>query len=543
MNKTPTHISLLSLLLNSKSHRSLLLKVLNEAHVPQDITIERFRGIINNITSRGCVTFSEEKVPTEGRRHNQPLHIFVKCGDYMIARVLIDNGSSLNVLPKSTLDKLCSVNSQLSVSLVVVRAFDGSKRDVMREITLPIYVGPTLFGIVFQVMDICSAYSCILGRPWIHMAGAVPSSLHQRVKFIVDHQLVGVMGEKELVISTPLLEGYIEGNEEALETSFQSLEFTTTPSPGSENPTPPSVAKDMTFRVMIKEGYHPGKGLGLHLNGIPTPIVMRENMGKARLGYHRDNQEGNLASFQEEPTLTQCFVWGGVAMIGDEPTSQQEEVFVTQDPLANWTVEVLPDGYLFKIANNEPSLSGNVIRMCEDHSRTNEPVEDEGTEAEALMEMERQIEWEKPKFQLLAEELKSINLGNEIEKKEVRVGKQMPPNLRMKLMELLKEFTDLRRIKPNIALKIKEEVEKQWSVGFLTVANYPQWVANIVPVPKKDGKVRMCVNYRDLNRAIPKENFPLPHIDVLVHNTAQHVFFSFMDGFSGYNQILMAQED
>ena len=63
-------------------------------------------------------------------------------------------------------------------------------------------------------------------------------------------------------------------------------------------------------------------------------------------------------------------------------------------------------------------------------------------------------------------------------------------------------------------------------------------MANIVPVPKKDGKVWMCVDYRDLNRASPKDNFPLPHID-----TAKHSLFSFMDGFSGYNQIRMAPAD
>ncbi|PKI44091.1 hypothetical protein CRG98_035518 [Punica granatum] len=50
-------------------------------------------------------------------------------------------------------------------------------------------------------------------------------------------------------------------------------------------------------------------------------------------------------------------------------------------------------------------------------------------------------------------------------------------------------------------------------------------------------------DYRDLNRASPKDNFPLPHIDVMVDNTARHTQFSFMDGFSGYNQIQMAEED
>ncbi|RDX99235.1 hypothetical protein CR513_17739, partial [Mucuna pruriens] len=111
-NKTPTRISLLSLLINSKGHHNLLLKILNEA--------DKFGGVVNNLTVGSHLSSSEEVVPTKGRGHNQPLHIFVKCGDYMIARVLIDNGSSLNVLPKTTLDKLCSTNPQLRASLVIV---------------------------------------------------------------------------------------------------------------------------------------------------------------------------------------------------------------------------------------------------------------------------------------------------------------------------------------------------------------------------------------------------------------------------------------
>ncbi|KAA3482638.1 RNA-directed DNA polymerase (Reverse transcriptase), Ribonuclease H [Gossypium australe] len=72
---------------------------------------------------------------------------------------------------------------------------------------------------------------------------------------------------------------------------------------------------------------------------------------------------------------------------------------------------------------------------------------------------------------------------------------------------------------PDVLLKIKEEVKKQFDVGFLQVVKYLELIANIVHVPKKDGKVRMCVNYRDLNKASPNDNFPLPHIDTLVDNT------------------------
>lgn len=101
----------------------------------------------------------------------------------------------------------------------------------------------------------------------------------------------------------------------------------------------------------------------------------------------------------------------------------------------------------------------------------------------------------------------------------------------------------LRRTRPDMALKIREEVKKQFDVGFLAIFEYPQWVANIVPVLKKDDKVRICVDYRDLNKVSLKNDFPLPHIDVFVDNTTQFSIFSFMDGFSGYNQIKMLSGD
>lgn len=70
----------------------------------------------------------------------------------------------------------------------------------------------------------------------------------------------------------------------------------------------------------------------------------------------------------------------------------------------------------------------------------------------------------------------------------------------------------LWRTRPDMALKIKEEVKKQFDVSFLAIIEYPQWVANIVPVSKKDGNVQICVDYRDLNKASLKNDFPLSHI-------------------------------
>ena len=68
----------------------------------------------------------------------------------------------------------------------------------------------------------------------------------------------------------------------------------------------------------------------------------------------------------------------------------------------------------------------------------------------------------------------------------------------------------LRKYKPEMSLKIKEEVSKQLDAGILQVTEYPTWLANVIPVPTKDGKVRVCVNHWDLNKASPKIIYDCP---------------------------------
>ena len=80
-------------------------------------------------------------------------------------------------------------------------------------------------------------------------------------------------------------------------------------------------------------------------------------------------------------------------------------------------------------------------------------------------------------------------------------------------------------------------------VKFIREVQYPTWLANIVPVKKKNGQIRIRVDFRDLNTACPKDSFPIPIHDILLDNVVGHKMFSFMDGFSGYNQIRMAPED
>lgn len=86
-------------------------------------------------------------------------------------------------------------------------------------------------------------------------------------------------------------------------------------------------------------------------------------------------------------------------------------------------------------------------------------------------------------------------------------------------------------------------MEKLLKAGFIQEVVYPDWVTNMVLVKKNNGKWRMCVDFTDLNKACPKDSFSLPRIDALVDSTSGHSLLSFMDAFSGYNQIWMEKGD
>ena len=82
-----------------------------------------------------------------------------------------------------------------------------------------------------------------------------------------------------------------------------------------------------------------------------------------------------------------------------------------------------------------------------------------------------------------------------------------------------------------------EEVRKLHEANFNREVYYLDWLANVVMVKKASGKWRMYVDFTDLNKACPKDSYPLPRVDVLVDSTARHQLLKFMDAFSGYNQI------
>ena len=111
------------------------------------------------------------------------VHIILKYGDMIVTRVLIDNGSALNVCPMSTLKRLNMDTSLIHPTTMIIIAFNGILKEVQGKIELAIGIGPLFFMVNFQVIKVDSLYNMLLGRPWLHAASVVASTLHRRLKF------------------------------------------------------------------------------------------------------------------------------------------------------------------------------------------------------------------------------------------------------------------------------------------------------------------------------------------------------------------------
>jgi len=152
--------------------------VLNDEYVPQDITQDSIEYLVGRIQATNYLYFTYDELDLEGTSHNKPLYITVKFKDCMISKVLIDNNSALNMFPRHVFNKMHVDASHMKSSTMTTRAYNGSLRPIIRNIDVELIIGPQPFQVILQEMDIHPLYNILLGRPWIHVAQAVTSSLH-----------------------------------------------------------------------------------------------------------------------------------------------------------------------------------------------------------------------------------------------------------------------------------------------------------------------------------------------------------------------------
>uniref|UniRef100_A0A2N9HY76 Uncharacterized protein n=1 Tax=Fagus sylvatica TaxID=28930 RepID=A0A2N9HY76_FAGSY len=338
------------------------------------------------------IVFNNQDLEGVQLPHSDALVITLRIGEFDVKRVLIDPGSSVEIMYESLFRGLGLGKKDLSRTEGPLSGFSGETVIPSGKVTINVRAGTVSSPTEFFVLNTFSPYNAILGRPWLHRMGVVPSTLHQRLRFLTPQGIMEIMGDQ-------LAAKQCLGGEDS-------------------------------------EERHPQEKCVEKL--VPISITGGESQRQF--------------------------------LIGDSLTQEHKSQLLTlldkyQDVFA-WT-----------------------------------PYEAPGVDPEFVCH-------------------------------ELNVSPEYKPVVQK-----------ARRTAPQHAEAVREKVERLLKIEAIREVLYPQWLSNTVVVKKKNGKWRVCVDFTDLNKACPKDPFPLPKIDQLVDSTAGHERMSFLDAFQGYHQIALRKED
>ncbi|PKI44052.1 hypothetical protein CRG98_035554 [Punica granatum] len=416
MAKSPAYISLLA-----------LLRVLTLAQVPKETPLHRIEETVGSIFSN-TISFSDNELPFQGWSHSRALHIVYKCNNYIIGRVMIDNGSALNVCPVTTL-------KQMNVDLNRVRLSKTA------------------------VLDIPNTFSLLLRRPWIHSVGAVSSSLHQRLKFIV---------EEKLITNLP----------------FHSFETISVIRDYGEIGS--SRTDRMIEKVLLRNNYVPGAGLGARGQGISRPIEIEEYKHRRGLGfrpsYHeviearRGHHLRRLVAHYRRlnrgipvPPLSRFFpgpshvigatLDGPFSDFDDTPAVPSAVYTVTEEipsgvhirlawekeELDNWTSVLRYSAVIADVLHSNPNPRHFDSNLFQEHLGEPQPIYfGEGLPKDSQVpEIEESLRRLENHQITSVEPTEEINMGTEEEPRTLKIGTALDPTQRAQMIDFLKEYQEV----------------------------------------------------------------------------------------------------
>ena len=161
----------------SNTHRDALIRALSQIRVETTTTPEGLIHIVM-VGRAMCIVFSNDDLPPDGPDHTRPLYISVGCSGCRVSSIILDNGLALNVCPLANAITLGYAPSDFGPSTQTVRSYDSTRMEVMGTLKIELLIGPTTFPTLFQVLRIPTSFNLLLGRAWIHRAGAIHSSFH-----------------------------------------------------------------------------------------------------------------------------------------------------------------------------------------------------------------------------------------------------------------------------------------------------------------------------------------------------------------------------
>src|SRR3954469_11348628 len=409
-------------------------------------TLRRFKGRSEPIT------FYLEELPGGAPNATIPLLVRAKMANFDVRRILVDEGSSVDIMYSPLFQTLQLDDSHLTpYAGSDLQGFNGTTTKPWGYVELLVSFGEgeasRQVKTPFLVIDCKTLYNCIIGRPTLAELTAVPSTVHLKMKFYTKRGRVVTVNAD------------IEAARRIFDASVKGLELISPPSNSNK-------------KARAEDESRPGdRQTTADLNSVDLD-----------------------ARFTEEELKS-----------GEEP---QPEAAHPIRPIPDGEFELIPLGHepdkTVKIGKNIPDTPRKQLIAC---LRNNADL----------------FAWSAAEMPGLDPEVACHTLSINPTAKAVVQRR--------------------RRQSPEKAEAAEKAVKDLLEANFISEAKYSTWLSNVVLVKKSNGKWRMCVDYTDVNRACPKDAYPLPNIDRLVDNSAGYKLLSFMDAYSGYNQIPMARSD
>uniref|UniRef100_A0A2N9FZ87 Uncharacterized protein n=1 Tax=Fagus sylvatica TaxID=28930 RepID=A0A2N9FZ87_FAGSY len=473
LKKTQASILIWRLIMASQKHRDAILEALARKEVPMDTTPEQVLSIMGMTTDEFAIIFTTKDLPPKGGDHNRALYVTIDCLGSKVPKMLVDNGSSINVCPMRTATKIRLTKGQLSPSSLTVRAYDESIRGVIGTFEAECQIGPVSSSVLFHVLEITTSYNLLLGRGWMHPIGNVPSMVHQKFKLPWKGGVLTILGDGEINAAVIQRRNGRDAQEQAtLNENFVK--------PGEDFP----------------------------YCGFPEPRGGKpgfEIFFKAQLTLEdKASMEDKEWMKQMDPKAMKMFVQEGSVFHVEEELKEDPVAMIM--PLDGSTsIWSFKNNFLDVVFNSFESISRvsnypvNEMNLNFDYMHVFSG--NEALNIESILNDEHLInEEDEAKIKPIENETLKINLGTLENPKKFKIGSTLLPEKQEELTRLLKEFPevfawlyeDMPGIDPDIVqhriptlleikpvkqklcrmklkwmLKIKEEVIKQLKAGFI----------------------------------------------------------------------------
>ncbi|KAI5337873.1 hypothetical protein L3X38_017144 [Prunus dulcis] len=418
--------------------------------------------------------------------HRRPPYLEEQINDVFIRRALVDMGSSVNILPLYVLTAAGIPLSKIVQSQTSISGFGNKSEVTIGYIQVNLKVGPIQSLTKFYVVDMDVAYHALLGRPWLNKHKLVVSTYHKCVK--------GRIGLRPLCI--PRNQALFNKNEAHNSEAEFYTECTGTRNPSKDFGTYlPSwteihdLSNEELITIVDRERNRHSEVWGLDRVLQESPKYGEE---VAQMDSHKSPKDKTpMPCAFQEPMMAPMHMQDGLTAV----VKQLEAINLSDDPFIQRPISIS-----IHLTSEEKKALASLLKEFRDV-----------------------FAWSYEEMPGLNPNLVSHTLNIDLGTKPV-----VQPR---------------RNFHSKIENQIKVEIEKLLAARFIKPIKHPTWLANTVPMKKKIGVIRICTDYQDLNRACPKDEFPLPNMDILIDSTSGQGLLSFMDGFSGYNQIKMSPKD